>query len=94
MKLFISYRSINSAKVDPIVAHLRSLQVNVTPIHNVWLDKDSIPSGDDWWNAIVRAIGESEVILFMVSRESARNINCLAEINYARRRNRPSLPAH
>ena len=92
MKLFISYRSLDSAKVDPIVAHLRSLHTNSLPTHHVWLDKDSISPGDDWWKAIVRSIGESEVLLFMVSRESAQNVNCRAELSYARRRNRPIVP--
>jgi len=93
MKLFISYRSLDSVKVDTIVARLRSLKDTANqPRYVVWQDKDSIPPGKDWWAAIVDAIIECNVFVFMVSRESVQNVNCRAELRYARERNRPVIP--
>ncbi len=92
-KLFISYRSLDSAKVDMLIARLRSLQdANQQPLYGAWQDKDSIPSGQDWWQAIVDGIIECDYFVFMVSHESAQNKNCRAELSYARKRNRPIIP--
>jgi hypothetical protein len=89
MKLFISYRSTNSDRVDSIITRLRSLK---DAPYSVWQDKDSIPAGKDWWEAIVEAIIDCEAFLFMVSRESVQNPNCRAELSYARKRNRFIVP--
>lgn len=93
MKLFISYRSLDSVKVDTIVSRLRNMQpVDGIPNFVPWQDKYGIVDGHDWWEAIVNAIIDCDVFVFMVSRESVQNVNCRAELNYARRRNRPILP--
>jgi len=92
-RLFISYRSSNSDKVDAIVARLRSLKLpDGSPRFDVWQDKDGIRPGQDWWQAIVDAIIACDVFIFMMSAESVKNINCQAELHYARKRNRPVLP--
>lgn len=91
--IFVSYRSLDSAKVDALVARLRTLKNNDgTPRFNIWQDKHNIPDGHDWWESIVDGIINSSVIIFMLSRESAQNINCRAELTYARKRNRPVIP--
>ena len=93
MKLFISYRSLDSAKVDTVVSRLRSLKnEDGTPAYSIWQDKTDIVEGQDWWRAIVDAIIDCQVFVFMVSRESVISKNCLAELTYARKRNRHSLP--
>ena len=89
MKLFISYRSSDSVKVDRIVNHLRSLQ---NSSYQIWQDKFGIFPGEDWWESIVNAIIDCNAFLFMVSRESVQSINCKAELSYARKRNRPIVP--
>jgi iron(II)-dependent oxidoreductase len=86
MKLFVSYRSTDSKKVDPIVARLRSLK------YEVWFDKDSIPAGQDWWEAICEGIEQCQVFIFMVSLESVKSPNCQAELNYAHQLNLPVIP--
>ncbi len=92
-KLFISYRSLDSAKVDTLVARLRSLKnADGSPRYTTWQDKTDIPVGQDWWKAIVRAIIDCEIFVYMLSRESAQNVNCRAELSYARKRNRPIIP--
>jgi len=85
-KLFVSYRSIDSKKVDPIVARLRSLD------YDVWQDKDSIPVGQDWWEAICEGIYACDVFIFMVSRESVKSHACIAELSYAHELNLPIIP--
>lgn len=93
MKLFVSYRSTNSDRVDSIVIRLRSLKGERNqPRYSVWQDKDSIPPGKDWWEAIVDAIIDCDVFIFMVSRESVQSTPCRAELSYARKRNRPIIP--
>jgi tetratricopeptide (TPR) repeat protein len=93
MKLFISYRSLDTVRVDVLVAQLRKFtSAQNTPRYHVWQDKASIPAGHDWWQAIVDAIVDCQVFVFMLSRESVQNVNCRAELNYARRRNRPIIP--
>ncbi len=92
-KLFISYRSLDSVKVDSIVARLRNFKSDDgSQRFTVWQDKISIPAGQDWWNSIVNAIGDCHIFVFMVSHESVQNPHCRAELSYARRRNRPVIP--
>ncbi len=92
-KLFVSYRSTDSKQVDMIIARLRTLKAaDGTSRFHVWQDKDGIPEGQDWWEAIVEALSACNVLLFMISRESVKNTNCRAELNYARKRNRPVIP--
>ncbi len=92
-KLFISYRSLDSTNVDAIVKRLNSLKrPDGAALYRVWQDKYGIPPGQDWWQSIVDAIIDCEVLVFMVSRESVGNPNCRAELSYARKRNRPVLP--
>ena len=76
--------------MDTIVTRLRSLRDDDNLLrHSIWQDKDSISPGQDWWEAIVEAIIECEVFLFMLSSQSIQNVNCRAELSYARKRNRP-----
>ena len=93
MKFFVSYRSADSKKVDPIIARLRSLKDdNGEPVYKVWQDKDSIPVGQDWWEAICEGILGCDVFIFMVSRESIRSAPCLAELSFAHELNLPLIP--
>lgn len=93
IRIFISYRSLDSTHVDTIVARMRSLKnADGTPRYTLWQDKHDILDGQDWWEAIGNAIIACDVFIFMVSRESVKNINCKAELSYARKRNRPVVP--
>ena len=86
IKIFISYRSTDSAKVDPLVHRLRSMG------YQVWQDKDSIPAGQDWWEAICEGIMGCDVFIFMLSTESVKSFACLAELSYAHELNLPIIP--
>jgi formylglycine-generating enzyme required for sulfatase activity len=90
--IFISYRSTDSAKVDTIVSRLRTLQDNGKPKYKVWQDKTDIQPGEDWWFAIINAIRACKVFVFMVSAESVKNVNCRAELAFARKLNRDIVP--
>lgn len=92
-KLFISYRSLDSAKVDKLVARLRAItDGGGNPIYDVWQDKTHIVSGQNWWDQIVNGIIGCEIFLYMVSREAVQSPICAAELSYARKRNRPIVP--
>jgi formylglycine-generating enzyme required for sulfatase activity len=93
MKLFISYRSLDSAKVDMIVSRLASLKnEDKTPRYTPWQDKTGIPAGKDWWEAIVDAIIDCDVFVFHISQDALKSDVCRAELSYARKRNRPIIP--
>lgn len=94
LNLFISYRSTDSAKVDTLVSRLRSLTLpdGKTARYKVWQDKTDITPGEDWWQAIVNGIVGAQVLVYMVSQAAAVNVNCRAEVAYARKRNRAILP--
>jgi formylglycine-generating enzyme required for sulfatase activity len=92
MKLFISYRSLDSAKVDSIAAKLKAIEEDGQRIYSVWQDKHNIPDGHNWWDAIVDAIIDCDVFIFMVSKESCTSPICQAELRYAFLRNRPIVP--
>ncbi len=92
-RLFISYRSLDSARVDTLIARLHSLRtIDGSPRYKIWQDKTSILSGQDWWKAILQGIVDCEVFVFMTSQMSVQSPNCRAELSYARKRNRPIIP--
>jgi formylglycine-generating enzyme required for sulfatase activity len=93
LKLFISYRSLDSAKVDAIVSRLGSLKnEDETARYIPWQDKTGIPGAKDWWEAIVDAIIDCDVFVFNISQEALKSDVCRAELSYARKRNRPIIP--
>jgi formylglycine-generating enzyme required for sulfatase activity len=92
-KLFISYRSLDSAKVDAIVSSLAALKKpDGTLLYTTWQDKKGIPPGKDWWEAIVDAIIDCEIFVFHISEEALKSDVCRAELQYARERNRFIIP--
>jgi len=93
-KLFISYRSSDSAKVDKIARDLASLKHDDgTPRYITWQDKHNLPpASTNWWDAIVDAIIDCDMFVFHLSRESLRSEVCRAELDYAHRINKPIIP--
>lgn len=92
--LFISYRSSDAAKVDKIARDLALLKhADDTPRFTTWQDKHNLPpASPNWWDAIVDAIIACEMFVFNLSRASLQSEVCLAELDYARKRNRPIIP--
>lgn len=93
-KLFISYRSSDAAKVDKIATDLSLLKYDDgTPQYKTWQDKiDLSPASPNWWDAIVDAILDCDMFVFNLSQASLQSEVCLAELDYAHKRNRPIIP--
>jgi hypothetical protein len=92
-KLFISYRSSDSAKVDKIAQDLGLLlDKDGNPIFKTWQDKRNLPPGSpNWWDAVVDAIIDCDVFVFNVSKACLQSEVCQAELDYAHKRNRPII---
>lgn len=92
-KLFISYRSSDAAKVDKIAKDLSLLKYDDgTPRYITWQDKHNLPpASPNWWDAIVDAIVDCDVFVFNMSKASLQSEVCLAELDYAHKRNRPII---
>lgn len=93
-KLFISYHSSDAAKVDKIAHDLGLLKYDDgTARYKTWQDKLNLPpASPNWWDAIVDAIIDCDVFVFNMSKASLQSEVCLAELNYAHKRNRPIVP--
>lgn len=93
-QLFISYRSLDSAKVDKIARDLSLLKYDDgTPRYLTWQDKHNLPpASPNWWDSIVDAIIACDLFVFHLSRASLQSEVCLAELEYAHKRNRPIIP--
>ncbi|MCU0465966.1 MAG: SUMF1/EgtB/PvdO family nonheme iron enzyme [Anaerolineae bacterium] len=93
IEIFISYRSLDAAKVDAICARLRTVKnPDGTPRYRVWQDKHDIIEGSDWWQSIMEAIEKCDVVVFMMSQEAVRSEVCKTELRHAGACNRPILP--
>jgi len=91
-KIFISYKRKNKDEVLPIVKEIQN-RVGI----DCWIDLNGIESGDQFEHVIIKAINESEIVLFMMSKEAiapyspkdgeADNVNKLTwtemEVKYA-----------
>jgi hypothetical protein len=85
MKFFFSYSRSVKQDVGKIIELFRASQ------HDVWWDAD-IPELADWWSTILDNIESCDVFVFVVSEKSVESPYCLAELDYATKRNRPILP--
>lgn len=84
-KFFISYSRSVKDEISKVVDLLRASG------HEVWWD-DDIPTIADWWATILKHIEWCEVFIFVTSEKSVQSAYCLAELIYARDRQRPILP--
>ena len=93
-KLFISYRSSDALQVDQIAQDLGLIEHDDgTPRYAPWQDKKNLPpASPNWWDAIVDAIIDCDVFVFHMSADSLQSKVCLAELDYAHKRNRPIVP--
>nr|MCU0499744.1 SUMF1/EgtB/PvdO family nonheme iron enzyme [Anaerolineae bacterium] len=93
-QLFISYRSVDATQVDKIARDLSLLKYDDgTPRYFTWQDKYNLPpASPNWWDAIVDAIIGCDMFVFHLSRASLQSEVCLAELEYAHKRNRPIIP--
>jgi formylglycine-generating enzyme required for sulfatase activity len=92
-KLFISYRSSDHRDVDHIAEQLRSLKhEDGEPKYATWQDKYDLKGGKSWWDGIVDAIIDCDMFVFHLSPNYLASVVCMAELDYAKKRNRPIIP--
>jgi formylglycine-generating enzyme required for sulfatase activity len=82
-QLFVSYSHVDSDFVERL---LRRIQL-AFPQLTLWHDQSphGLIGGDNWWNAILRAIADSDVFIYVLSNESVQSLYCQAEFTEARR---------
>ncbi|MCU0498782.1 MAG: SUMF1/EgtB/PvdO family nonheme iron enzyme [Anaerolineae bacterium] len=92
-RLFISYRTTDSAQVDRIAQNLRLLKhADGTPRYIPWQDKRDLMAGvPNWWDAILDAIESCDVFVFHLTLDSLKSEVCRAELDYAYRLNLPII---
>jgi hypothetical protein len=83
LQIFISYSRDDSGFVEDLIPQL---QIGF-PDLRIWHDKSphGLQGGDLWWEAILIAIAESDVFVYILSNESVQSRYCQAEFTEARR---------
>ncbi len=76
-KIFISYSRHDDQEVAFLVGSLRQYG------YEVWLDRTNLKLGQEWWDGILRAIHESDVVIFVVSGPWIGSVACKSEWEYA-----------
>ena len=59
---------------------------------DTWVDWNSIPKGEDWWEHIKNGIEEADAFLFLVSPDSIVSEICQKEIDHAVKNGKRILP--
>ena len=77
MDVFLSYARKDLAFVDRLVPDLESRG------HVVWRDVSDLAGGDTWRAGISEAIRRSDVVIVVVSPDSARSRNVAKELSVA-----------
>jgi hypothetical protein len=87
-RIFVSYS--HSAKNDP--AWVRSFTSALRRAGaDVWSDQQ-IPPGEDWSDALAKALRKSDVIVFVLSRENLQGPNLMFELGAALAMNKLVVP--
>ena len=63
-RLFVSYSSKDQQFVDKLIARLKDLG------ERAWLNTESIPKGNHWYDEMVKGLAETDVLLLVVSANS------------------------
>ncbi|MCU0475797.1 MAG: SUMF1/EgtB/PvdO family nonheme iron enzyme, partial [Anaerolineae bacterium] len=93
-QLFISYRSTDAATVDDAAKALAAATYpDGAKRYIPWQDKHNLPpASPNWWDAILDALIASDVFVFFMSKASLQSVVCMAELDYAHKRNRVIVP--
>jgi HEAT repeat protein len=84
--IFLSYRSTEVDFALRLAADLKNAGVNL------WMDRLDIKPGDDWVNALQKAVTDSAAIVAVVSPEYVQSKYCKRELSRADRIGRPIFP--
>jgi hypothetical protein len=85
MQIFISYRSTDRALVNELVSDLTDME------HSVWYDQE-LEGGQVWWDKILEAIRQCDVVLFALTPKALDSRPCQLEYTYANALNRHIIP--
>ncbi|GAB1422564.1 hypothetical protein MASR2M15_27980 [Anaerolineales bacterium] len=99
-KFFVSYARIDVVLAEQIIEVLRQRYSYA----NVWYDQELHNRGGEyWWEEILDAIGQADIFIYLLSKESVESPYCQAEFEEAQRlkkrlifiqvRDRTPLPA-
>jgi formylglycine-generating enzyme len=82
-QVFISYSRVDTTFVEHLI---RRVQL-AFPDVKIWQDTapHGLIGGDNWWEAILKAVAESDVFIYVLSNESVQSAYCQAEFTEARR---------
>jgi hypothetical protein len=81
MKIFLSYASDNRNIAEPIALTLRARG------HQVFLDKDDLPTASSYDLQIARAVAECDLMIYLISPSSVKQGRyTLTELSFARKR--------
>lgn len=84
--IFISYRSLDRAKVTQLAQDLTAIGD-----YDVWFDSRLI-GGQDWWDAILAALESADIVIAAVSSKMLESEPCRLEREYARQLGIPIIP--
>lgn len=84
--IFISYSRKDLEFAKLLHQHLESRRLGA------WFDQVDIPPGDQWREAIVRAIGECAIFLLILSPTAVQSKHVRKELDLAERRNKQVVP--
>ena len=85
-QVFLSYSRSDGAYVDQLAAYLRSGGVRI------WVDRQGIGGGEQWRHQIVEAIRSAQLLVLVLSPNSARSDNVRKELDLAEASKIPILP--
>ena len=86
--LFLSYSRRDDEVAGQIGDILRALRFNV------WQDSSNIETGADWPESLASGIEESDIVVFLASKNSASSANCSKEIAHATNLRKPMITVH
>ena len=85
MRIFISYGRDDAARVSEVHDILTDAG------HDVWFDQD-LRGGVEWWDVILDRLRSTDLVVFVLSPDSAKSRACRYELEYADALNRPIIP--
>ncbi len=86
-RVFISYRSTDHAQVDALVSDLNS-----SGEVEVWLDRQKLKGGQAWWDTILNAIENCDVVIAALSPAALTSDACNKERAYGLALGLPLIP--
>ncbi len=80
-KIFISYSRVDLSFVEQLYHRLQQMRPNF----QIWYDQapHGLLGGDSWWDAILDAIKDCDIFIYVLSNESVQSRYCQAEFEEA-----------